>query len=205
MSKIETIIFDLGGVLIDWNPKYVYRDVFNGDEAKVDWFLDTICTHDWNIEQDAGRTFHDATELLVQQHPQYEAWIRIFYDRWEEMLGGPIKDSVLLLETLKQANNQKLYALTNWSAEAFPVAIERYDFLKHFEGILVSGTEKIRKPFTEIYELILERYQLEASSSVFIDDNLDNVLGARKVGMKAIHYKNSQQLINELAYLGVQL
>ena len=205
MSKIETIIFDLGGVLIDWNPKYVYRDVFNGDEAKVDWFLETICTHDWNIEQDAGRTFQDATELLVQQHPQYEAWIRIFYDRWEQMLGGPIKDSVLLLETLKQANEQKLYALTNWSAESFPVAIERYDFLKHFEGILVSGTEKMRKPFTDIYELMLERYQLVASSCVFIDDSLDNVLGARKVGMKAIHYKNSQQLINELEYLGVQL
>ncbi len=205
MSKIETIIFDLGGVLIDWNPKYVYRDVFKGDEAKVDWFLETICTHDWNIEQDAGRTFQDATELLVQQHPQYEAWIRIFYDRWEQMLGGPIKDSVLLLETLKQANEQKLYALTNWSAESFPVAIERYDFLKHFEGILVSGTEKMRKPFTDIYELMLERYQLVASSCVFIDDSLDNVLGARKVGMKAIHYKNSQQLINELEYLGVQL
>ena len=205
MSKIDTIIFDLGGVLIDWNPKYVYREVFNGDEEKVDWFLETICTHDWNVEQDAGRSFKDATDFLVRQHPQYEAWIRIFYDRWEEMLGGPINDSVALLDKLKKANTHQLYALTNWSAEAFPVALERYDFLQHFEGILVSGAENMRKPFAEIYELILNRYQLNANSSVFIDDNLDNVLGARDVGMKAILYKNSQQLINELAYLGIKV
>lgn len=205
MSKIETIIFDLGGVLIDWNPKYVYREVFKGDEKKVDWFLDNICTSDWNVEQDAGRTFKEATEFLIKQYPQYEQWIRIYYDRWEDMLGGPIKDSVLLLEKLKKANSHQLYALTNWSDEAFPVAIQRYDFLQYFDGILVSGTEKMRKPFTEIYELILNRYKLSASKSVFIDDNLDNVLGAQKVGMKGIHYKNSQQLINELNYLGVYI
>ena len=203
MSKIETIIFDLGGVLIDWNPKYVYREVFKGDEKKVDWFLDTICTFDWNVEQDAGRTFEEATQYLIDRYPQYEEWIRIYYDRWEDMLGGPIQDSVLLLNKLKAANNHQLYALTNWSAEAFPVALERYDFLQHFEGILVSGEEKMRKPFTVIYELMLDRYKIKAEKSVFIDDNFDNVLGAQKVGMKAIHYKNSQQLINELSHLGV--
>ena len=204
MTKITTIIFDLGGVLIDWNPKYVYREVFNGDEKKVDWFLDTICTSDWNVEQDAGRTFKDATQFLISQYPQYEEWIRIYYDRWEDMLGGPIQDSVLLLNKLKKANTHQLYALTNWSAEAFPVAIERYDFLQHFEGILVSGEEKMRKPFPNIYELMLDRYRLNAEKSVFIDDNLDNVLGAQKVGMNAIQYKNSQQLINELSHLGVR-
>jgi len=203
MSKINTIIFDLGGVLIDWNPKYVYREVFDGDEEKVDWFLNNICTHDWNVAHDAGRLLKDGTELLIKQHPEHEDLIRIYYDRWNEMLGGPIEDTVSLLSTLKKANKQNLYALTNWSSETFPVAIERYDFLQHFEGILVSGTEKTRKPFTKIYELMLERYQLEACTCVFIDDSLDNVLGARKVGMKAIHYKNSKQLINELKYLGV--
>lgn len=205
MNTIETIIFDLGGVLIDWNPKYVYREVFNGDEKKVDWFLDNICTSDWNVEQDAGRTFEEATQFLINQYPQYEEWIRIYYDRWEDMLGGPIQDSVSLLNKLKKANTQQLYALTNWSAEAFPVALERYDFLQHFEGILVSGEEKMRKPFSQIYELILDRYKLNAEKSVFIDDNLDNVLGAQKVGMRAIQYKNSQQLINELSHLGVKL
>jgi 2-haloacid dehalogenase len=204
MSKITTIIFDLGGVLIDWNPKYVYREVFNGDEEKVDWFLNNICTNDWNMEQDAGRTFKDATEFLIRQYPQYEQWIRVYYDRWEDMLGGPIQDSVLLLEKLKKANTHQLYALTNWSDEAFPVALQRYDFLQHFDGILVSGTEKMRKPFSKIYELILDRYKLNAEKSVFIDDNLDNVLGAQKIGMKAIQYKNSQQLINELNHLGVR-
>ena len=203
MSKIDTIIFDLGGVLIDWNPKYVYREVFNGDEEKVDWFLNTICTSDWNVEHDAGRLLKDGTDLLVKQHPEYEDLIRMYYDRWSEMLGGPIQDSVLLLDKLKKSNNHRLYALTNWSAETFPVAIERYDFLQHFEGILVSGAEKMRKPFTEIYELIINRYKLNASRCVFIDDNLDNVLGAQRVGMKAIQYKNSQQLINELNHLGV--
>ncbi len=203
MSTVNTIIFDLGGVLIDWNPKYVYREVFNGDEEKVDWFLDTICTMDWNVAQDAGRTFRDATDFLIQQHPQYEEWIRIYYDRWEDMLGGPIQDSVELLNKLKEINTHRLYALTNWSAESFPVAIKRYPFLQHFEGILVSGEEKMRKPFAEIYELMLQRYQLEASSTVFIDDNQENILGARAIGMKAIQYKNSQQLINELNHLGV--
>lgn len=204
MTKVDTIIFDLGGVLIDWNPKYVYREVFNGDEEKVDWFLDNICTFDWNVEQDAGRTFEEATQFLIDQYPQYEQWIRIYYDRWEDMLGGPIQDSVSLLNKLKKANTHQLYALTNWSAEAFPVALQRYDFLQHFEGILVSGEEKMRKPFEMIYELILDRYNLAAEKSVFIDDNLENVLGAKKVGMIAIQYKNSQQLINELSHLGVR-
>jgi len=205
MNTIETIIFDLGGVLIDWNPKYVYREVFNGDEEKVDWFLNNICTSDWNLEQDAGRTFADATQFLVSQYPQYKDWIRIYYDRWEEMLGGPIQDSVMLLNKLKKANAHQLYALTNWSAESFPVALQRYDFLQHFDGILVSGEEKMRKPFTNIYKLILDRYKLSAETSVFIDDNMDNVLGAQKVGMIAIQYRNSQQLINELSHLGVRL
>ncbi len=204
MSKVDTIIFDLGGVLIDWNPKYVYREVFNGDEEKVDWFLDTICTMDWNVAQDAGRTFSDATEALIKEYPQYEEWIRIYYDRWEDMLGGPIQDSVVLLNKLKEINTHKLYALTNWSAESFPVALKRYSFLQHFEGILVSGEENMRKPFTEIYELMLSRYQLSANSTVFIDDNLENVMAARAIGMKAIQYKNSQQLINELNYLRIQ-
>lgn len=205
MSKINTIIFDLGGVLIDWNPKYVYREVFNGDEEKVDWFLNTICTHDWNVEHDAGRLLKDGTELLIKQHPAHEDLIRVYYDRWHEMLGGPIADTVILLDALKKANKQRLYALTNWSAETFPVAIERYGFLQDFEGILVSGAEKMRKPFPEIYELMLDRYQLDASTSVFIDDSLDNVIGAQNAGMKAIQYKNSRQLINELNHLGVTL
>ena len=204
MNKIDTIIFDLGGVLIDWNPEYVYREVFNGDQQKIDWFLNTICTHEWNVEQDAGRSIQKATELLVAQYPEYEEWIRIFYDRWEDMLGGTIPETVTLLNKLKQANNHRLYALTNWSAETFPVALQRYEFLQHFEGILVSGEEKTVKPFPKIYEILLERYQINPLLSVFIDDNLENVEVAKKFGIKGIHFKSTQQLREELTNLGVQ-
>jgi len=204
MNKIDTIIFDLGGVLIDWNPEYVYREVFNGDQQKVDWFLNTICTQEWNVEQDAGRSIQKATELLVAQYPEYEEWIRIFYDRWEDMLGGTIPETVTLLNKLKQANNHRLYALTNWSAETFPVALQRYEFLQHFEGILVSGEEKTIKPFPKIYEILLERYQINPLMSVFIDDNLENVEVAKKFGIKGVHFKSTQQLGEELTNLGVQ-
>ena len=203
MAKINTIIFDLGGVLIDWNPKYVYRDVFNGDEAKVDWFLNNICTHEWNEEHDAGRLIEEGNKVLIEQFPEHEALIRTYYERWSEMLGGPIKEGVAILERLKKINTHQLYALTNWSAETFPVAIERYDFLKHFSGIVVSGKEKTRKPFARIYEIILDRYNLVPEQSVFIDDSLRNVEGARAIGLYAVQYKNSQQLINELNHLGV--
>ena len=203
MNKIDTIIFDLGGVLIDWNPEYVYREVFNDDQQKVDWFLKNICTHEWNVEQDAGRSIQKATELLVAQYPEFEEWIRIFYDRWEDMLGGTIPETVMLLNKLKQANNHRLYALTNWSAETFPVALQRYEFLKHFEGILVSGEEKTIKPFPKIYEILLERYQINPVVSVFIDDNVENVEVAKKFGIKGIHFKSTQQLREELTNLGV--
>ena len=205
MSKIDTIIFDLGGVLIDWNPEYVYLEIFNGDQEKVDWFLNTVCTSDWNVEQDAGRTFHDATEFLINKYPEYEEWIRIYYDRWEDMLGGPIPETVVLLNKLKKANTHRLYALTNWSEEAFPVARQRYDFLNHFEGIVVSGEEKTRKPYPKIYEIILERYQIEPQKSIFIDDNFDNVMAAQKIGINSIQFKSTKQLEQELLKLGVPI
>ncbi len=204
-KQIDTIIFDLGGVLIDWNPEYVYLKEFNGDQKKVDWFLNNICTSDWNVEQDAGRTFYEATEFLVKQHPEYEELIRIYYDKWEEMLGGTINETVTLLEKLKKINTHKLYALTNWSEEAFPVALQRYEFLKHFEGIVVSGEEKTRKPFSKIYEIILERYEIKPEKSVFIDDNMENIEGAKKLGINGIHFKTTKQLKVDLIKFGVEI
>ena len=204
MPKITTIIYDLGGVLIDWNPKYVYRQVFNNDEKKADWFLNSICSHSWNEEHDAGRSIEEGNKVLIEQYPQHEKLIRTYYERWHEMLGGPIKEGVDILNRLKQTNSYKLYALTNWSAETFPIALQRYDFLQHFEGIVVSGEEKTRKPFAKIYEIIIERYHLKAASCVFIDDNYDNVVAAKKMGMHSIQFKNSQQLTNELNYLGIR-
>ena len=204
MQEIDTIIFDLGGVLVDWNPEYLYVEVFNGDKKKADWFLNEICTHDWNIEQDAGRSFQEATEMLAIKYPEYEAWIRMYYDRWEDMLGGAIEETVVLLNKLKRANTHRLYALTNWSAETFPIAVKRFEFLNHFEGILVSGEEKTRKPFPKIYEIMLERYQINPVKSVFIDDNFKNSEAAKKLGIHGIHYKTHNDLINHLQLLQIK-
>jgi 2-haloacid dehalogenase len=202
---ITTIVFDLGGVLVDWNPEYVYRDVFNGDQNKVDWFLNNICTSEWNEKQDAGRTLEEATDLLVNEHPQYEAWIRIYYDKWEKMLAGPIQETVDLLNKLKMDNKYRLLALTNWSAELFPIALERYEFLKLFEGIVVSGDEKTRKPLSKIYEILIERYELSPENCVFIDDNFDNIRTARKFGIHGIHYNSPLQLKEELLRIKISI
>jgi len=201
--NIENIIFDLGGVLLDWNPEYLYSKIFDQDQKKMDWFLQNICTNEWNMEQDAGRSFKEGTELLLNQYPQYETWIRAFFDRWEEMLKGKIDDTVLILNKLNALNEKKLYALTNWSAETFPLATARFSFLKIFKGIVVSGVENTRKPFPKIYEILLNRYQLKADKCLFIDDNQDNIDAALRMGMAAIHFKDSNQLNKELVQLGI--
>jgi len=197
---INTIIFDLGGVLIDWNPRYVYRNIFKTEE-EIDWFFENICTSDWNEEQDAGKLLNQATEELVAKHPSWENQIRAYYERWEEMLGGVIQETVDILQELKQNKDLKFYALTNWSAETFPIALDRFEFLKWFDGILVSGVEKTRKPFPEFYRRLIDRYGINPSQSVFIDDNLRNVEGAETLGVKGIHFKNPQQLKHELNQL----
>jgi 2-haloacid dehalogenase len=195
--NINTIIFDLGGVLIDWNPEYVFRQVIP-DEARRAYFFEHICTHDWNIEQDAGRSLSDGTQLLVGQYPDWESEIRAFYGRWEEMLGGPIQPTVDLLRELRDSGQYRLLALTNWSAETFPVALERYEFLQWFEGIVVSGTERTRKPFADIYQILLDRYGVDPSKAVFIDDAIANVRGAEAVGLNAIHFEHANQVRAEL-------
>ncbi len=203
--NINTIVFDLGGVLVDWNPEYVYRKVFEDDQEKVDWFLNNICTSEWNIEQDAGRTLNEATELLVNKYPEYETWIRIYYDRWEDMLAGVIRETEEILNQLKKSNAYRLIALTNWSAETFPIALKRFSFLKQFEGIIVSGTEKTRKPFPEIYQTLIERYHLTPENCIFIDDNLENVIAAEKLNINGIHFKSAEQLKKELINYNIDL
>lgn len=202
-ESIENIVFDLGGVLIDWNPKYLYNKIFNGDEKMVNWFLTEVCTSDWNVEQDAGRPFDLAARILIEEFPEQEENIRAYYGRWDEMLGGEIKGTVELLEDLKRRQTHGLYALTNWSSETFPIAVERFDFLQHFEGIVVSGSEQTRKPFPKIYEILLDRHRLRAPASLFIDDSLENVSAALKIGMRAIHFHNPDQLRSDLLDLGV--
>jgi len=196
-TEITTIIFDLGGVLIDWNPRYVYRTIFDNEE-KIDWFFENICTHEWNEHQDAGRSLQEATEELVAKFPEHENEIRAYYGRWEEMLGGLIHETVEILRSLKEENKFKLYALTNWSAETFPVALQRYDFLKWFDGIVMSGEEKTRKPFAEIYQRLLNRFNVHPSEVIFIDDSLRNLEGAKAVGIEGIHFQSPKQLSQEL-------
>jgi len=201
--EINTIIFDLGGVLIDWNPEYVFREVIPDPERRR-FFFENICTHEWNIEQDAGRPLAEATELLVNEYPEWEPEIRAYYGRWEEMLGGPIHETVDLLRELRDREEHRLLALTNWSGETFPVALSRYDFLHWFEGIVVSGDEKTRKPFSDIYEILLDRYEVSPSQAVFIDDSLKNVEGAEAVGINGIHFQSTVQLKESLREWGVQ-
>ncbi|MGA1771173.1 MAG: HAD family hydrolase, partial [Flavobacteriaceae bacterium] len=176
--QIKNIIFDLGGVLIDWNPEYVFLDVFKGDRKKMKWFFNEICTFDWNENQDAGYPLAQATQDRIALFPQHETWIRMYYGRWEEMLGGPIAETVGLLKKLIDHPNYRVVALTNWSHETFPIALNRFDFLHWFEGIVVSGEEQTRKPFPEIYTTTLNRFGFNAQESLFIDDNLRNVEAA---------------------------
>lgn len=196
-QPIKTVVFDLGGVLIDWNPAYLYRKIFD-DKAKMDYFFKEICTPHWNEQQDAGRPLATATQILVDQFPEYKLEIQAYYGRWTEMLGGPIFETVNILKQIHQQQQHRLYALTNWSHETFPVALERYDFLQLFEGILVSGTEKLKKPDPAIYQLLLKRYQIEPHSALFIDDNKGNVAAAKAEGIQAIHFQSPTQLKNYL-------
>ena len=201
---ITTIIFDLGGVLIDWNPKYLYKNIFDNEQEMED-FLSTVCTPDWNEEQDAGRSIKKATETLVRQYPQHEENIKAYYTRWPEMLAGPIEGTVEILDRLKQFSGYKLYALTNWSTETFPIAKERYPFLNWFDGIVVSGEEKMRKPNPRFYKLLLERYGVKAGEALFIDDNKRNVDAARNLGIDSIVFTTPKELMTELTRRNVVL
>jgi 2-haloacid dehalogenase len=194
---INTIIFDLGAVLIDWNPHYLYRTLFT-DEQEMKDFLANICTSEWNEEQDAGRSLQEGTDLLVAQYPKHEANIRAFYSRWVEMLGEPLHGTVEIFKQLKASGKYKIYALTNWSAETFPIALKRFDFLGWFDGVVVSGTEKMRKPTPAFYQLLLDRYNVKADEALFIDDNHRNILAAEKMGIRSIHFTSSEALAEEL-------
>jgi 2-haloacid dehalogenase len=200
--KISAIIFDLGGVLIDWNPAYVFDKMFDSEEKKKHFF-EYICTPDWNEKQDAGRPIKEATEELLVKHPEWKEYIEAYYGRWREMLGGPIHDTVQIFKELKQSGKYKIYALTNWSAETFPIALELYDFLHWFDGRLVSGEEKMRKPFPEFYQLMLDRFKLKPSETLFIDDSVRNVKAAAEIGIHTIAFQSPQQLKKELQKQGI--
>lgn len=184
MKGLKNIVFDFGGVLIDWDPVYLYRQVFETEE-EMHYFLSHICRHEWNIRQDAGRPLDEATRLLQEQHPEYAEEIGYYYGRWEEMLGGTIAENVRLIKPLKE--RYKVYGLTNWSAETIPVAMKRYDFFCDLDGMVVSGEEKIVKPDPALYHILLDRYGIQAEESLFIDDNAANIETARQLGFLTLH------------------
>jgi 2-haloacid dehalogenase len=197
-TKIDTIIFDLGGVLVDWKPEYLYRKLFNNNEQKVQWFLNNVCTPEWNIEQDAGRTIVEANALKIAEFPEYKQEIISFYKRWDEMFTGPIKENLKLFKELKASKKFKIYALTNWSAEKWDEGVNLFPFFKDFDGVVVSGQEKLRKPFPEIYELILKRYAIKPEKAVFIDDNIENIATANSLKINGIHHKKNLDLAKKL-------
>jgi 2-haloacid dehalogenase len=197
MTKIDTIIFDLGGVLIDWNPRYLYRKIFDTEE-EITWFLENICTSEWNDEQDGGRSFEEATRTLIDKHPDHRDAIEAWYSRWTETIKGPVHGTVELLEKIKNKNHYRLYALTNWSAETFPWALDNFSFLHWFEGIVVSGAEKCRKPFPDIYHILFKRFNVDPAKTLFIDDNVKNIDTARDLGLHTIHFKSPEQLRADL-------
>ncbi len=202
---IQTIIFDLGGVLIDWQPAYVFLKEFRGNKEKMDEFLSTVCAWEWNLNQDAGYPLAKATQERIALFPEYERLIKMYYGRWEDMLGLAHKDTLSVLDYLKNQKKYRLLALTNWSHETFPVAQKKFPWLEWFEGIVVSGEEKLRKPDPEIYQRLIQRYKVVATQAVFIDDNAENVKAAGALGFHAIHFKSAGQLVHDLKYLNIKL
>jgi len=190
---IKNIIFDFGGVLVDWNPRYLYQKLFDSGKEMED-FLASICTSDWNEQQDEGRSLADGTAALIACYPDQAKLIEAYYSRWEEMLGGAIGETVSILRTLKNSGQYGLYGLTNWSAETFPIALKRFDFFRLFDGIVVSGTEKMRKPNPDFFQLLLHRYDLIAQDCLFIDDNQRNVDAAIQLGIPSIHFEHAEKL-----------
>jgi 2-haloacid dehalogenase len=194
-------VFDLGGVLVDWNPRYLYRSLFD-DEAAMERFLAQVTTQAWNLEQDRGRPFAEAIATLVHDHPEESELIEAYWRRWPEMLGEPHADVVAILADLRAAN-VRLLAMTNWSAETFPLAIPRYPFLDWFEAVIVSGDVKLVKPDPAIFRLLVDRYRVEPARTVFVDDTPVNVETAAQLGFRAVRFTAAPALRRELASFGL--
>jgi 2-haloacid dehalogenase len=202
MAQRSIVVFDLGGVLIDWDPRYLYRKLFNGDTEAMEEFLATVCTQSWNEQQDAGRPFADACAALKLLHPHKADLIDAWFLRYDETLGGPISGTVEIFAELN-SRGVPLYALSNWSAETFPAALKRFDFLQWFKGIMLSGEVKLLKPDPRIFKLFLETFSIDPAVSVYIDDRELNVEAATACGMHGIVFTEAATLRAELTRLGL--
>ncbi|MCX2724150.1 HAD family hydrolase [Roseibium salinum] len=201
-DPITTVVFDIGNVLIEWNPEHLYRRLIP-DEVERKTFLETVCTPDWNLQQDLGRPWTEAVEMLSDMHPDKADLIAAYSERWHDMVPGEIAGTLEILGELKESG-VPLYAITNFSTEKFAEAQARFPFLKtSFLGIVVSGEEKLIKPDHRIYEVLFERHCLDAGSCLFIDDSPKNVEAAREVGMRAHHFNHADELRKDLVDLGL--
>jgi 2-haloacid dehalogenase len=196
------VVFDLGNVLLRWDPRFLYRKIFVGDEERMEWFLSNICSSEWNIEQDKGRTFEEAVRMLAARHPEHEPHIHAYHERWHETLPGAIEDTVPILEEL-DAKGVPLYAITNFNGPKFRETQKRFDFLNRFRDIVVSGEVGMLKPDADIFEHFLTRNNLAAADCVFIDDSGANVASAATLGFDAIHFSSAQQLAQDLRRRGL--
>ncbi|WP_407047886.1 HAD family hydrolase [Methyloraptor flagellatus] len=197
----DIVVFDLGNVLIRWDPRFLYRKLF-ADEAEMERFLAEVCHHDWNWQQDRGRTWAEAIAEAIGRHPRYEAEIRAYRDRWDEMIPGLIDGTVALLEEL-DARGVPLYALTNWSAETFVLAREKFGFLGRFRDIVVSGDEKLAKPEPEIYQVLIDRIGAAPERLFFIDDRPDNIEAAHRLGIAGHLFVDPERLRADLVARGL--
>ena len=201
VTSSTTVVFDLGGVLIQWDPRHLYRKLFDVPD-EMESFLAEVTTADWNAQQDAGRPWAEAVETLVAEHPERRELIEAFYLRWPEMLAGEMPGTVHVLTELRAAGI-RLVALSNWSAEMFPVALERFDFLSWFEGIVISGEVGVNKPDPRIFAHLVGRFGIKPAESLFIDDSPSNIDAARALGFRAIQFTDAAELRRELVRLGL--
>jgi 2-haloacid dehalogenase len=196
-----TVVFDLGGVLIDWDPRYLYRKLF-ADPGEMESFLAEITNSEWNAHQDAGRPWDEGVDLLVAEHPERRELIEAFHRRWPEMLAGEIPGTVDVLAEL-HSTDVRLVALSNWSAEMFPIARERFDFLAWFEGIVISGEVGVNKPDRRIFDHLVEQFDIEPEEAVFVDDSPANIDAAGGLGFCVLQFTDAATLRLELVGLGL--
>jgi 2-haloacid dehalogenase len=200
--NVQAIIFDFGNVLVDWDPRYLYRKVFNGDEQAVDQFLKEVDFFEWNLKSDAGRPFHQGIQELCERYPHRCKEIQLYAHRFEETIPGPIWATVSILKELRQAG-YRLYGLSNWSAETFPPIRDKYEFFNWFDDIILSGDVRLLKPDPRIFQLVLERIGQPACRCLLIDDNPPNIQAAMELGFQTIRFETPEQLRSELERSGL--
>jgi 2-haloacid dehalogenase len=194
---IAAIVFDLGGVLLDWDPRYLYRKLFPGEEARMRYFLENVCTPAWNNELDRGRPFTECIAAACRKHPEWSSYVHAYRERWIEMVPGPVTGSVEVLDELRRTG-VRLFVLSNFSAETFPLVRPDYAFFGWFEGIVLSGEEGLVKPDPAIFRRLVERHRVDPPSTVFIDDNANNVESAAALGFQALRFTTAIELRRQL-------